>query len=212
MTLRLAIQRSTSTSICARGPIFWLPFVRNSHQVAPASKWPVSFLRPEIRDAESAIKLHDRCVRKPQNLLLFCDGSKLLKGVGAACVDLAGKHSRSLHVGPYNKHSALEAELEAIKLGLEIIREAPEERHSKILTDCSRAISLISGNEESKLSPRETVLLEAIRALLRSLRRQARFGIGLYWIPGHKRLEGNESAHKAAQKAAVPMVTGKSKK
>ncbi|KAG8912870.1 hypothetical protein FRC02_005769 [Tulasnella sp. 418] len=203
MIFRLAVRSTTSPLDRARGRTFRLPLIRHSHSVADQSEWP-PFLRPIIKDKASAVKDYER-ILETEDILLFCDGSRSPKGVGAACVDLNGKTLRGLYIGPHEQHTALEAELVAIKLSIECLGSVRETRPTQIFSDSTLAISVISGTKGPALTPGEAFALESIRATLPLLTRQAGYGINLRWLPGHDDLKCNESAHRAAQLAAISM-------
>ncbi|KAK7063797.1 ribonuclease H-like domain-containing protein [Favolaschia claudopus] len=160
-----------------------------------AESQPISI--PRSRD-EGAL-LAARLTNSKQHLCIYTDGSSIPgKGVGGAALSRtpAGTIIMRQYLGPTGEHLSVEGEIMGLILAMKIVQMVPDlSRVITVLCDCQEAIL-----EVTNLSPKHAFLVERFREAVRVASNLKQ--IHLVWVPGHDRLELNESVDKEAKRAA----------
>jgi len=125
-----------------------------------------------------------------EHRVLYTDGSKSQTGVGAAVMSELGNRSASLPI----EASIFSAELEAIRLAVNIVREAAPGRYV-VMSDSYSVLSSL--NADRCQNPTIQKLLHEISDLIH----EHKF-IEFCWLPGHVGIAGNELADAKAKQAS----------
>jgi len=129
-------------------------------------------------------------VKYPNYHTIFTDGSKSVRGVGAAAVSCHGKKTASLP----KLASIFTAEMKALHLAL------------KMAEDCNPGSTVICSDSLSSLiaigkSGQKNEMIRRLRSLFHDLYEKGN-NVKFFWIPSHCGIEGNESADNEAKNAA----------
>ena len=148
----------------------------------------------------------DQC--SSPDVLLFTDGSALTNP-GPTCagaVNYLDRYSTSpilsqKGVSPLSNNNT--EELVGIQIVSEFLVRTDTVNHRNIhfLTDCQSAIRTAFGNE---LPRNNIVIILEIKNNLNKIRERQN-EIKVHWVPGHKKIEGNELADRQAKQAAIEM-------
>lgn len=155
-----------------------------------------------IEDREAAKTTHDKIwYQLEEPLRLYTDGSGYQGGIGAAVY--WGGESRLCHMGTDEMATVYAAELRAVEMALEIIKDKGGEidklaNGAVIFTDNQAALRAI----QNPKMPSGQVYLEGCLRLLEWCAKKE-IQVELRWIPAHEGISGNESADLCAKKAAT---------
>ncbi|KAJ5393043.1 hypothetical protein N7465_012017 [Penicillium sp. CMV-2018d] len=163
-----------------------------------------------IEDREAARITHDRIwYQLEEPLRLYTDGSGYQGGIGAA-VYWEGE-SRLCHMGTDEMATVYAAELRAVEMALEIIKDMIIDQQwnrlangAAIFTDNQAALRAI----QNPKMPSGQVYLEGCLRLLEWCAKKE-IQVELRWIPAHEGIPGNESADLSAKTAATNQDTSK---
>jgi Ribonuclease HI len=176
---------------------------RKAYIQAPWSEPP----RVYIEDRETARTAHDRIwLQLEEPLRFYTDGSGYQGGIGAAVYQ--GTESRLCHMGTDNMATVYAAELRAIEMALEIIKERfldDQQRHrlvygAVIFTDNQAALRAI----QNPKMPSGQIYLEGCLRILEWC--AGKIQIEIRWVPAHEGILGNETADMLAKEAATAKV------
>jgi ribonuclease HI len=148
-----------------------------------------------IKETETAIETHNTILTRSGDLLIvYTDGSGINEKVGAAAVTLQGD-TRQAYMGEDIESTVYAAELEGIRMALEITSRAEKDK-GIIFSDSQAALKAIRnlGCSSGQYIVRQIV--QCLNELQLAGKR-----IDLHWIPAHRDIEGNEAADKAAKEA-----------
>jgi ribonuclease HI len=129
---------------------------------------------------------------------IYTDGSKLNNGATAL-----GIFSKELNTYTSlrltNNDSVFDAELRAIYLALELIREQQEkDRQYLILTDSLSALRYIKTLTQKELHKIDTDIISSHQTIIESGKR-----LMILWIPSHVNITGNETADQLAKQGTL---------
>jgi ribonuclease HI len=166
---------------------------RIPYPTAPWWKAPTIAIKEE---AKAAIETHNIILLRSRDLLIvYTDGSGINGKTGAAAVAPQIGVIRQAYMGEETASTVYAAELEGIRMALEIAIEAEKER-GIIFSDSQTALNAIRnpGNSSGQYIIRQIV--QHLTDLHLAGKR-----MDLHWIPAHRNIEGNEAADKAAKEA-----------
>lgn len=162
----------------------------------------VNLLRPVPTRASSAFAAQAEALRRHASvsndaatLSIYTDGSQLRGCIAGAAVNPALSRVSSHRLRVSSVHRTRIAELYGLVLGLELATQTLGEcRRVALFTD------LRHGPLET-LDLREAPVHEAIKRIASALAKLHASGVeaGVYWIPGHCGICGNDMAHATAQ-------------
>jgi ribonuclease HI len=140
-----------------------------------------------------------------EEIQVFADGSALEGKVGAAAILLrTGKptHSLHFHLSKEKEHTAHEAELVGILLGLHLI--STEKRGGTTFAlgcDNQAAIKVFHSNLRN---PGHHLAWEALRIAhqIQNSKKKTKYALTIRWTAGHEGIEGNEIIDREAKKVA----------
>lgn len=161
---------------------------------------------PNIRIASSsemAKNQHKEFLKHSSNrIFIYTDGSSINNQVGAAAVSPLTRSTKMTYMGNSETSTVYTAELQGIKLALEIADEDADKGNKRekliIFTDnqaAIRAFQTPTGRSGAY------IVAETIR-LIDKLQTFRRMQVEIRWIPAHIGIWGNEAADKAAKTAA----------
>lgn len=183
-----------------RGPTIEEQEIINPYLAPPWWQGPHTSIAPS---SEKAMREHNKELSSPQgNLHIYTDGSGINGHLGAAAVSPKFKHSRKAYMGDGNTSTVYVAELQGVKLALQIAEEDLERgnRRNKVIiyTDNQAAIRA-SGNPTGKSG---AYVLTDIVHLISKLQGEQQLQVEIRWVPAHTGIPGNEMADIAAKEAA----------
>lgn len=148
-------------------------------------------------NAAAAVDNHNRISgQQVSPLIVYADGSRIRKRLGAAAIMPAlGKYSQAyLDTDPGLRVRT--AELMGIWMAIDMALEtkAPE---VVVFSDCQMALRAIRKQKHG----RGCYITDTFRKAMHEVHRVG-LGVQLHWVPAHKGIAGNESAHWLAHEAA----------
>lgn len=160
----------------------------------------------EIRVAtspERAKAEHAKFLRSPsKGMFVYTDGSGIGDHVGAAAVSSLTRSSKTTYMGDSETSTVYAAELQGIKLALQMAVEEAERGHQwhklVIFTDNQAAIRTF---QDPRGKSGAYIVTEAV-ALIDRLQVELHVPVEIRWVPAHTGIQGNEAADKAAKRAA----------
>lgn len=150
-----------------------------------------------------ALRRHDSVSRDAATLSVYTDGSQLRGWIAGAAVLPALSRASSHRLRVSSVHRTRIAELYGLVLGLELATQT--------LGHCRR-VALFTDLRHGPLETldlREAPVHEAVKRIAGALAKLHAGGVetGVYWIPGHCGICGNEMAHATAQaRLSEPLV------
>jgi ribonuclease HI len=161
--------------------------------------WIPPFTTGNFGDKKSAKTKHDSQVHDPHTLYIYTDGSAIDGHVGAAAYCPTTSQTKRQYLGTAQQHNVYTAELTGFELAIDIAKENPTHFTKCIIYPDSQAA--VQGiNKPSKQSGQEVIM--AALTKIESHIESRNMTVDFAWIPGHKEIEGNEEADKAAKEAA----------
>jgi len=123
----------------------------------------------------------------------FTDGSRTEEGTGAGIYGQSVKRMLSISLG---KHTAVfQAEVYAILACIHEIRT--QDRPEKYVIICRDSQVALKALQAARASP----LVQQCQQVLNDI--SARHAVGLFWVPGHAGVRGNEIADQLARGGSV---------
>jgi ribonuclease HI len=134
-----------------------------------------------------------------KGLVWFTDGSRTVEGTGAGVSGQSVDRRLSISLGKHAR--AFQAEVYAI---LACVHETEtQDRSEKYVSVCSVSQAALKALQAAKtMSP----LLRQCQKASNDI--SAQHTVGLYWVPGHARVQGNEIASKLARDSSVQKFVG----
>jgi ribonuclease HI len=155
---------------------------------------PVYDLEPKYRVTMIAREEWTRSTGTPavKGLVWYTDGSRTTEGTGTG---VYGQSVNRRHSIPLGKHATVfQAEVYAI-LACDHEIEA-QDRSEKYVSVCSDSQAALKALQAAKTSP----LVRQCQHELNDI--SARHAVGLYWVPGHAGVRGNETADRLARSSS----------
>jgi len=157
----------------------------------PQVNFKLALPKASTSDMIYRMEFHNLCDEQyHDHRVLYTDGSKSKTGVGAAAISELGNRSASLPI----EASIFSAELEAIRLAVNIVRESTPGKYV-VMSDSYSVLSSL--NADRYQNPTIQRLLHEIS----DLKLEHRY-IEFCWIPGHVGIAGNELADAKAKQAS----------
>ena len=160
--------------------------------------WTQPFAVAICGDKKEAKKYHDNAIHSPDTICIYTDGSGIDSHIGAAAYSPTTSAVKRQYLGPETEYNIYVAEVAAVKLAADIVKESGNTYEKGVIYLDSQAAAkgLTKPNKQLGQQILISVLeyIEAIKALTPN--------ITLVWIPGHMEIVGNEKADEAAKEAA----------
>jgi ribonuclease HI len=157
-------------------------------------------LEPSKKDA---MEHHDQNApvhqADPNTLVIYTDGSGNKGHIGAATYCPVDKTTQQQYVGKASTHTVYAAELVAIQLALNALKKHRNKTKCIIYSDSQPAVKAII---KIRRQSGQSILTEIHKTAETIHTQRPQLQVTVIWIPGHKGIQGNEEADKAA-KAAV---------
>jgi ribonuclease HI len=162
---------------------------------------PVYNLEPKYRVTMLAREEWARSPGTPpavKGLVWYTDGSRTAEGTGAGVYGQSVNRRLSI---PLGKHATVfQAEVYAIlACAHEIEAQDQSEKYVSICSDSQAALKAL---QDAKTSP----LVHQCQQALNDI--SARHAVGLYWVPGHEGVRGNETADRLARSGSGQRFIG----
>ncbi|XMA13648.1 hypothetical protein WAI453_006439 [Rhynchosporium graminicola] len=153
--------------------------------------------------AETARTQHKELPKHPSNsLFVYTDGSGINHHVGAAAVSPLTRCTKLAYMGDSETSTVYAAELQGIRLALQIADEDTERGNKKdrliIFTDNQAAIRTF---QKPTGRSGAYIVADAIQ-LIDKLQGERGMRVEIRWVPAHTGIWGNEAADRAAKRAA----------
>ena len=161
--------------------------------------WAPNFTINISGSKEAAKLLHENTMCNDDTLYVYTDGSGIDGQVGAAAYSPTTLSTKQQYLGSENQHNIYSAELTGIEIAVNIAQTCQNNyKQCVIYADSQAAIKATVKPGRQSGQSILCSLLSSIDNLISSR------GIDLHiaWIPGHRDIEGNEMADKAAKAAA----------
>ena len=131
------------------------------------------------------------------------DGSGINGKIGAAGHCTTNASTEYWHLGTDQQYNVHAGELTGFHLGLQILNQITQTgtdtfEKCNIYSDSQAAIKTLINSQKSGQAIIKDFLDEVDHLL-----HQHNIKIGIFWIPGHEEIHGNEKADKAANEAAL---------
>ena len=131
---------------------------------------------------------------------IYTDGSGIKGKIGAAIYDATKNETRHRHLGKDTQYNVYTAELAALQLAIETLRDDHEQIEWRIFTDSQAAIK--ATNNPHRQSG-QAIIKDFLDCVDDISDKYPHLHIKIIWIPGHAEIEGNERADAEAKKAAI---------
>ena len=132
--------------------------------------------------------------------IIYTDGSGIEGKIGAAIYDVTRNETRHQHLGKDTKYNVFTAELAAIQLAIETLRDNHERTEWRIYTDSQSAIKAINNPHRQS---GQAIIKDFLDCVDDINDKYPHLRIKIIWISGHAKIEGNERADEEAKKAAT---------
>ena len=124
-----------------------------------------------------------------------------IKGkIGAAIYDATKNETRHRHLGKDTQYNVYTAELAALQLAIETLRDDHEQIEWRIFTDSQAAIK---ATDNPHRQSGQAIIKDFLDRVDDISDKYPHLHIKIIWIPGHAEIEGNERADAEAKKAAI---------
>jgi len=166
----------------------------------PLPPWWSPPYETEIQGDKKSAKLKHNATHHDENTLtIYTDGSGIEGHVGAAAYSPKTSQTHQQYLESDEGHNIYSAEVTAFELAAGIALDSPLSYAKCVIYADSQ--SAIQGINNPNKQSGQRILISAIQKLetLISTRHMA---IEIKWVPGHRGIEGNEKADKAAKEAA----------
>ncbi|PSR85584.1 hypothetical protein PHLCEN_2v5406 [Hermanssonia centrifuga] len=173
--------------------------------ITPARFGPYWKARHEIELAEDkdAARESEKKWRRRDGIRVYTDGSDVDGGVGAAAVLYKpGRRQVKVlqhHLGPSSRHTVYEAEVVALILGMELVRQENSVRSVSLAVDNQAAVT---SSRSAKSAPGHHLLDKYHQLQAKVKKKHRNLKITVRWVPGHMGIKGNEVADEKAKEAA----------
>ena len=137
---------------------------------------------------------------------IYTDGSGIKGKIGAAIYDATKNETRHRHLGKDTQYNVYTAELAALQLAIETLRDDHEQIEWRIFTDSQAAIK--ATNNPHRQSG-QAIIKDFLDCVDDISDKYPHLHIKIIWIPGHAEIEGNERADAEAKKAAIQAPTSR---
>ncbi|PSR73747.1 hypothetical protein PHLCEN_2v10417 [Hermanssonia centrifuga] len=168
--------------------------------------WKPGHATEIAENKDQARESENRWARK-NGIRVYTDGSDVDGGVGAAAVlyKPGRRQVKTLqyHLGPSMEHTVYKAEVVALILGMELIRQESSVRNVSLAVDNQAAVS---ASRSSRSAPGHYLMDEFHRLKARVKLKHRGTKITVRWVPGHMGIKGNEAADRRAKEAARDLM------
>jgi ribonuclease HI len=177
---------------------------------------PMETIRPHIRPPwwtpkvdihieptrEAAKEYHDATISghdTHNTACIYTDGSGIDGNIGAAAVCPTTATTHYQYLGKETSYNVSAAELYAIKLATDIVKNTLEYTKCILYTDNQAAITaIVKPGQQSE----QSIILSILDAIEELQQQRPGFAMSIVWTPGHENIPGNEQADGEAKKAA----------
>jgi ribonuclease HI len=179
------------------------------HLINPWDNFGLDIRNTNVKKEEAKSKVEDQIeqMTNDHEHMIFTDGSSIPENGTASAAILDQTTSMACRLNDNNKASAFEAEVLAIKLGLDIIIDKfyntqDPFRHSskKINFFIDNQATILAVANRPKPTSNQTTFIE-IYSNMKMLIEIFDFSIFLYWCPAHVNVAENESVNQLAKEA-----------
>ena len=138
---------------------------------------------------------------------IYTDGSGIKGKIGAAIYDATRNEIRHQYLGKDTQYNVFTAELAALQLAIETLRDNHERTEWRIFTDSQSAIKAINNPHRQS---GQAIIKDFLDCVDDINDKYPHLHIKIIWIPGHAEIDGNERADEEAKKAAIHPATSRS--
>ena len=138
---------------------------------------------------------------------IYTDGSGIKSKIGAAIYDATINETKHQHLGKDTQYNVYTAELVALQLAIETLRDNHERIEWRIFTDSQSVIKAI--NKPHRQSG-QAIIKDFLDCVDDINDKYPHLHIKIIWIPGHVEIDGNEHVDEEAKKAALHPSTSQS--
>src|SRR6266496_1174942 len=131
---------------------------------------------------------------------IYTDGSGIKSKIGAAIYDATKNETKHQHLGKDTQYNVYTAELAALQLAIETLRDNHERIEWRIFTDSQSAIKVI--NKPHRQSG-QAIIKDFLDCIDDINDKYPHLHIKIIWISGHVEIDGNERADEEEKKAAL---------
>ena len=171
------------------------PYIR-SPWWTPTTKIRIETTKNDAKLLHDKIQMH---LDAATTVTIYTDGSGIENKIGAAAYNLSTNEVSHQYLGSEAQFNVYTAELTALRLAVEQLRNHGECLIGRIYTDSQAGMKAI--NHPRKQSGQIIIkdILDAIDEVVNEFKH---LQIEVVWIPGHAEIEGNEHVDAEAKKAA----------
>jgi len=171
--------------------------------------WWISKAKVRIEDTtDGARNQHDETLNHPNALTvaIYTDGSGIENRVGAAAYNSSANEVSHQHLGDVTRFDVYAAELTALRLAAQQIRNLCESYRYHIFTDSQAALRAI---DYPRRQSGQLIIKDLLDTIDTAVNENPHLQVEMVWIPGHSGIEGNERADIEAKRAALDHTLSK---
>ena len=161
----------------------------------PIAKTRIEITKNDVKDQ------HDRIQMLPDDTIvtIYTDGSGIENKIGAAAYNSSMNEVNHQYLGSETQFNVYTAELKALHLAIEQLRNYGEYLIGRIYSDSQASMKAI---DHPRRQSGQTIIKDILDSIDEVTNEHKHLQIEIIWIPGHAEIEGNEHADAEAKRAA----------